>query len=128
MHITKQIRTGVAALALMALPLAAQERPTTGNDTLSRQRQGATVGTVPENAPATNPGFPPEVVNRSTGYTTPANNSSYQADRTADLDIGWLGLLGLAGLFGLRRGKTTMARTQDESMAHHPHHGHPARS
>lgn len=127
MHMKNQIRTSVAALALMALPVVAQERPMTGNDTLSRQRQGATVGTVPGNAPATNPGFPQEVENRSTGYTSPAGNSSYQADRKADLDIGWIGLLGLAGLFGLRRGKTTMARTDNESMVH-PHEGHPARS
>lgn len=71
-------------------------------------------------APASNPGFSPQVPNDSSSGTTPETNSSYQKDRGGDasLNLGWLGLLGLGGLLGLRRGSSQPVAENHQSMEH----------
>jgi hypothetical protein len=116
-------RIAAVAIAFAGAPfLAAQdtyppaaEIPRTDPSTGSNNARAAQEGIG-------NPGFGPQVPNMGQGQT-PDVNSTLQANRVADIDIGWVGLLGLAGLFGLFGRKQTRASSNDyaqDQLHHHP--------
>jgi hypothetical protein len=113
-----RIYIGIFTLMLAGAAWAQQGATERAPDprTYDAQSQGNQIGTIPENAPASNPGFGEQVPNdHNQPGGRPELNSTYQKDRNgnAGFDLGWLGLLGLAGLFGLGRGNQRRVMPED---------------